>query len=169
MWGRLLPDELKQFIGRAVDTSIIEIEKEPIRRFADAVGDANPLYWDEDYARKSRHGGIIAPPGFLSSLWFTGRTTKWGPKERPTESLGPPVLMEALDKAGFTRILDTGIDYEFFSTVKAGQTITAISIVKDIMERSAKEGKVVFLVTETIYTGEDGKAVAKARSMTIHQ
>jgi len=169
VWGRLLPDELKQFIGHAVDTSVIEIEKEPIRRFADAVGDANPLYWDEEYARKSRHGAIIAPPGFLSSLWFTGRPVKWGPKVRPTESLGPPALMEALSKAGFTRILDTGIDYEFYDAVKAGQTITAVSVVKDIMERSAKEGKVVFLVTETTYTGEGGKTIAKARSMTIHQ
>jgi hydroxyacyl-ACP dehydratase HTD2-like protein with hotdog domain len=77
--------------------------------------------------------------------------------------------MDALNKAGFTRILDTGIDYEFSGMVKAGQTITAVSIVKDIMERSAKEGKVVFLVTETTYTGEDGKIVAKSRSMTIHQ
>ncbi len=169
MWGRLLPDELKQFIGRSVDTSIIEIEKEPIRRFADAVDDANPLYWNEEYARKSRHGAVVAPPGFLSSLWFTGRSTKWGTKERPTESLGPPELMDALNKAGFTRILDTGIDYEFSGMVKAGQTITAVSVVKDIMERSAKEGKVVFLVTETTYTGEDGKIVAKSRSMTIHQ
>ncbi len=65
----LLPDELKKFIGQTIDSSIFEIEKEPVRRFADAVGDLNPLYWDEDYARKSKYGAIIAPPGFLSSLW----------------------------------------------------------------------------------------------------
>jgi acyl dehydratase len=169
VWGRLLSDELKQFIGRAVDTSVFEIEKEPIRRFADAVGDPNPLYWDEDYARKSRYGSLIAPPGFLSSLWFSGRSVKWGPKERPTESLGPPALMNALYLAGYHKILDTGIDYEFYQMVKAGHTITAVSTVKDIMERSAKEGKVVFLVTETIFTDQAGNPVMKARSMTIHQ
>jgi acyl dehydratase len=169
VWSRLLPDELKQFIGRSVDTSVFEIEKEPIRRFADAVGDLNPLYWDEEYARKSRFGSIIAPPGFLSSLWFTGRSVKWGTKERPTESLGPPALMDALTRAGYKKILDTGIDYDIFGVVKAGQTIAAVSVVKDIMERSAKEGKVVFLVTETTYTNQDGQPVAKSRSMTIHQ
>jgi acyl dehydratase len=26
------------------------------------VEDANPLYFDGDYARKSRHGGVVAPP-----------------------------------------------------------------------------------------------------------
>ena len=165
----MLSEELKQFIGQSVDTSIFEIEKEPIRRFADAVGDANPLYWDEAYAKNTRYGAIIAPPGFLSSLWFSGRSVKWGPKERPTESLGPPALMEALAKGGYTKILDTGIDYEFYGAVKAGQTVKAVSVVTKIMERSANEGKVVFLVTETTYSLEDGSPVAKARSMTVHQ
>ena len=77
--------------------------------------------------------------------------------------------MDALARAGYKKILDTGIDYEFFGVVKAGQMITAVSVVKDIMERSSKEGKVVFLVTETTYTNQDGKPVTKSRSMTIHQ
>jgi acyl dehydratase len=165
----LLPEELKKFIGQTVDSSIFEIEKEPIRRFADAIGDLNPLYWDEDYAKKSRYGAIIAPPGFLSSLWFTGRSTKWGPQEHPSESLGSPDLMNALSQAGYKRILDTGIDYEFSVVVKAGDVIMSTAVVKDIMERSNKEGKVVFLVTETTWTNQDKQIVAKARSMTLHQ
>ena len=165
----MLPDELKKFIGQTIDTSIFEIEKEPIRRFADAVGDLNPLYWDEDYARKSKHGAIIAPPGFLSSLWFTGRSVKWGPREHPSESLGSPELMNALSQAGYKHILDTGIDYEFPAVVKAGDVIRSTALVKDMMERSSKDGKMVFLVTETTWTNQNGQIVAKARSMTIHQ
>jgi acyl dehydratase len=165
----LLPEELKKFIGQTVDSSIFEIEKEPIRRFADAIEDYNPLYWDEEYAKKSRYGAIIAPPGFLSSLWFTGRSTKWGPRERPSESLGSPELMKALYQAGYKRILDTGIDYEFSTAVKAGDVINAVTVVKDMMERSSKEGKVVFLVMETTWTNQDKQTVSKAKSMTIHQ
>lgn len=165
----MLPDELKRFIGQPVDNSVFEIEKEPIRRFADAVGDSNPLYWDEEYACRSRYGAIIAPPGYLSCLWFNGRSVKWGPRERPSSALGPPQLMDAIARAGYTRILDTGIDYEFYQTVKAGQTIRAVCTVKDIMERSSPDGRVVFLVTETLYSDESGRPVAKARSMTVHQ
>src|SRR5512139_2063685 len=41
------------------------ITKDLIRHFCDAVGDKNPLYrWDE-YAKFTRYGGIIAPPGIL--------------------------------------------------------------------------------------------------------
>jgi len=162
-------EELKRFVGRVVDSSVFEIEKEPIRRFADAVGDMNPLYWDEAYARRSRYGSVIAPPGFISSLWFSGRPVKWGPKERPSEALGPPALMEALVQAGYKRILDTGIDYDFLEPVKAGDTISLTSVVKDIMERSSKEGKSAFVVTETTYTNQSGQVVAKVRSMTAHQ
>ena len=165
----MLPEELSKFIGQSVDISVFEVEKEPIRRFADAVGDLNPLYWDEECAGKSRFGSIIAPPGFISSLWFTGRSKKWGPKERPAESLGPPALMEALAKAGYKRILDTGMDYEFFEPVKAGDTIRSVCVVKDIMARGAKETSVAFLITETTYTNQEGRVVARAKSTTVHQ
>lgn len=161
----MLREELKKFIGQTVDSSIFEIEKEPIRRFADAIGDYNPLYWDEEYAKKSRYGAIIAPPGFLSSLWFTGRSVKWGPQERPSESLGSPELMKALVQAGYKKILDTGIDYEFVAAVKAGDVIRSSAVVKDIKER----GGAVFLITDTTWTNQDGQIVAKARSMTVHQ
>jgi hypothetical protein len=35
-----------------------------IRRWAFAIGDANPLWLDEDYARSTRWGSILVPPTF---------------------------------------------------------------------------------------------------------
>ncbi len=165
----LLSEELSKLIGQSVDVSIFEVEKEPIRRFADAVGDLNPLYWDEEYAKQSPFGSIIAPPGFISSLWFLSRPVKWGRKEHQSESLGPPLVMDALARAGYKRILDTGIDYEFFEPIRAGDTVRAVCVVKDIMERGSGEAKAAFLITETSYTDQHGKMLAKARSTTVHQ
>ena len=49
--------------------------KDAIRHFAMGIGDSNPLWVDEEHARKSRYGGIIAPPTFLySAYWTSGRT-----------------------------------------------------------------------------------------------
>ena len=53
--------------------------------------------------------------------------------------------------------------------MKAGDTIRSSTVARDIMERGGKEGRVVFLITETSYTDQNGKLVAKARSTTIHQ
>jgi len=42
--------------------------KDAIRHFANGLGDPNPLWRDEDYARNSIHGSITAPPSFLNAI-----------------------------------------------------------------------------------------------------
>ena len=39
-----------------------------IRHFADGMGSRNPLWRDQEYARQSRWGGIIAPPTFTDTI-----------------------------------------------------------------------------------------------------
>lgn len=46
-----------------------EASLDTIRHYAWGLGDHNPLYWDEDYAAASAHGGIIAPPTYLYSSY----------------------------------------------------------------------------------------------------
>lgn len=41
--------------------------KDAIRHFVDGYGDANPLYRDDEYAKKTRWGRLVAPPTFLYS------------------------------------------------------------------------------------------------------
>ena len=163
----MLPEEISKFIGQTSSTSIFDVEKEVIRRFADAMGDTNPLYWDEEYAKKSRYGSIIAPPGFISAPWFSGRPRKWGQKGEtaPDETAG---VRPAISEAGFGRILDGGIEYEFFKSVKAGDTITSQSTITDITVQEGRTGKMVFLTTETTYTNQNGEVVVKSRSTGIH-
>ena len=43
----------------AIDKFLVEASH--IMMFARSVGDANPIYHDEDYANKTELGGIIAP------------------------------------------------------------------------------------------------------------
>jgi len=44
------------------------VTEDLIRHFADASGDRNPLWRDPEYARKTRWGGIIAPPTFTDTI-----------------------------------------------------------------------------------------------------
>ena len=46
----------------AIDKFLVEASH--IMMFARSVGDANPIYHDEEYAKKTDVGGIIAPPTF---------------------------------------------------------------------------------------------------------
>ena len=40
-----------------------------ILKFADGIGDANPLWRDSEYAQKTRYGSLIAPPSFIWSCF----------------------------------------------------------------------------------------------------
>ena len=52
-----------------------EATRDAIRHFVRGIGDPNPLWTDAEYAVATRWGGIVAPPTFLYSVyWTSGRT-----------------------------------------------------------------------------------------------
>ena len=46
------------------------VTKRDIKRFAQAIGEANPIHFDEDYAKSTKYGTIIAPPLFCQTFTF---------------------------------------------------------------------------------------------------
>ena len=172
----MLPEEVTEFMSKSEEIVIMEVEKGAIRKFSDAVDDPNPLYWDDEYARSSRYGSIIAPPGFFGwpakgrakSHWFFAWPTKW--ENEGLRSYGlVEELTAALAKVGYTRNIDGGIDYEFSLPVRVGDTITATSSIKDIVERGKGDEKAIFLFIETTYTNQEDEVVATARVTTTHR
>jgi acyl dehydratase len=147
--GGFLTEEMRQqAIGTEGSPGVLEIEKGHIRRFAEAVGDPNPLFNDEAEARKTRYGGIIAPPTFLRSM-----------------RVGQPRLPFEMP---FTRRLDGGSEWEYFQPVRAGDRITAVARIADVRERQGRQrGSMFFQVTETTYTNQFGEVVATQRSTGI--
>jgi acyl dehydratase len=45
------------------------VSYEAIRNFSNGIGDNNPLYRDEEYARKTRYGALIASPAWTASVF----------------------------------------------------------------------------------------------------
>ena len=158
----MLPEEVSKFIGKVGDIRIMEVERGAIKRYADAFDDHNPLYWDEEYARNSRYGSIVAPPGFF------GWPTSW-PELGPIFTRLGEELSAAFTGAGCGRTLDGGTEYEFFSPIRAGDTLAALERIADIYEWESKSGKLVFWVAETTYTNQNGDLVAVARWTRIQR
>ncbi len=149
----MIPEELKQYIGKQYAPHVREVEKGAIRRYAEAIDDDNPIYCDEEYATKSSYGTIIAPPGFFG----------WAKKRADVAPKAIIEVWEATMKAGYGRLLDGGISYEFNLPVREGDTLVASMKVKDIYEREGKSGtKMIFPVFETTYINQNGDIVAKA-------
>ena len=152
----MVPDELKQHIGKIDPPHVREVERGAIRRYADAVGNGNPLYFDEEYASESRYGTIIAPPGFFG----------WSMQSVPS-SEGIIGLMTAMINAGYYRILDGGMSYEFFLPVRAGDIVIASPKVKDVTAKEGKSGTMMVCDFETTYLNQNGDLVAKAYQTLI--
>jgi acyl dehydratase len=58
------PDFARPFVGRLQPGGYLPerpLTKDEIHLWCEALEDWNPLYWDEEYAAASRHGGIVAP------------------------------------------------------------------------------------------------------------
>ena len=156
----MIPEEAKQFIGRTDPPIIRHVEKGAIRRYAEAVGNDNPLYQDDEYARRSLYGSIIAPPGFFG----------W-PTKTPCSCTGLAdivgELQAALARGGFPRILDGGISYDFFLPVRAGDILIASPKVTGLSEKEGKGGTMIICNFETTYTNQNGDLVAKANQTFI--
>jgi acyl dehydratase len=74
-----MPDFAKAWLGDVSEPAWggYPVSEAQILYWCDMVEDANPLYVDGDYARKSRHGGVIAPPVSLIT-WAMPRAGQQG-------------------------------------------------------------------------------------------
>ena len=152
----ILTDEIKAMIGTLSEPVIMEVGRVAIRRYADAVGDDNPLFHEVEDAKAAGYEDLICPPGFWG----------WPIKGRATIG-GMSIVGGVLIKAGLWRILDGGVDQEFYIPIRAGDILTAYSKIADIREREGKAGKMVFTTVETTYLNQNGDTVAVNRATII--
>ncbi|MFU8795844.1 MAG: MaoC family dehydratase N-terminal domain-containing protein [Dehalococcoidia bacterium] len=152
--GSLITDRLRELIGVPSEPIVFRVEEGAIQRYAQAIGDPNPLYNDPHAASKGRHGRLLAPPG------FTGWPVKAG---RPTEK-----LFESLVKAGAPpRILDGGVEFEFIEPIGAGDVLTATPRIASITERDTRLARTMFTTAEISYVNQDGDTVLISRATLI--
>ena len=90
-----------------------------IRHWAEAMGDTNPVYLDAEFAARSVHGGLVAPPA-MAQVW-----TMRGLQPAEDNGDDPLGLMSAaLDEAGFTSVVATNSDQEYYRYLRHGEHVT---------------------------------------------
>lgn len=140
-------EELRKQVGVETAPRFYEIEKGLVKRFALAIGDPNPLWQDEEYARKTNYGGIIAPPALVIALGWEDFQT-----ERMSVGAG----------------LHAGTELEYYQPIRVGDTIGITSKLLDMREReSQKLGRMSFLDYERLYRNQNQKLVARCRQLII--
>jgi len=146
-----LPADALALIG-VKKTRRVPVTARDIKRFAQAIGERNPIHYDEAYARCSRHGTIVAPPLFCQTLTFDDVS----PSELAAD--GSPVELNVPIPA--QRAMGGGSDYIVHRLVRAGEVITVTSQLKNLYTKQGKNGLLYFIVVETAFTDERDEAVA---------
>ena len=143
----VITQEMRDVIGVESEAITYDVERGAIRKFAEAIGDDNPLYVDEEAARKSRYGGLIAPPTFMRSM-SAGRS-------------------RATVQSPYPAALDGGSEWEYFEPVRPGDRISVTMKVSEMFEREGRLGNMLFIIRETSYVNQFGKTVAIQRGTGI--
>jgi acyl dehydratase len=138
-------------IGKVFDvTEPIAVTAEEVKRYCAALGETNPLFTNEEAARKGPYGRLAAPPSFAVTF-RTGRhfwehVPRFGPR-------------------GF----DAGKDVEFLRPILVGDKITLSSAVKEIYEKTGRSGTMVFVVIRSTLKNQKGEDVAHIDHRFMHR
>jgi acyl dehydratase len=157
--GRVKSDMTKEIPAEALNLIGVErqrdyvVTKRDIRRFAQAIGDPDPLYYDEAYAQTTRYKSIVAPPLFCQAFAFSDVP----PEQLPPD--GSPV--EADVPLPARRLVGGGSVFDTYIRIRPGDRITVNARIKDIYTRQGKRGRLYFIVHETTFYNQNDELAAK--------
>jgi hypothetical protein len=151
-------------LGMEFPAYTMTVEKSKIAEFAVAVGlkedkeQINPIYYDEEAAKKAGYQGIPVPPTFMTSFFFwTG------------EGLMGIVKALGID---LSKLLHSEEEYEYYGSIYEGDTITRKMKVVEMFERGKRDrlGRFVeVIILETEIINQRGELVVKVRSTMMEK
>jgi len=135
-----------------------------IKRWAIVTEDFNALWFDEEYAKQSRWGGIIAPPLFLLAI-----NDGMGPAASFVRDIYRPDCVVNREKyPNFRGSMQMNSDWEFFEPIRPGDKIDTKSKCTDIYWKQGKRYRLLFTFGETTYTNQKRQLVAHCRAGAVY-
>lgn len=125
-----------------------------IRRWAEAMGDTNPLWHDPEVRAAAGFKGAVAPPAMLE-VWTMAPFRVGGRQE--DESMA---VLELFDQAGFTGVVATNIEQEYVRYLEEGDIVSYKAIVSDISDvKQTGLGTGHFVTINYTFTDQTGEVV----------
>ena len=124
------------------------VTKEMSLGYSHAVRETNPAFSDEEAAKKTRYGGLVASPSFVQTLTSdTGR---------------PDIRLEFGDVGAVASQA-----FESVEAIRPGDVLESTVKLKDVYVKTGRSGTMVFVVWETAYTNQSKKKVAVSRTTML--
>ena len=149
------------------------IEAGHVMMFARSIGDANEIYYDEDYAKSTDQGAIIAPPTFVQS------SAQFDPDYFLRPKIGQEWFGSAKGPTGITKKKEGGggagggglhaeQHYVYHKPLKVGDVLTAeVKPGKSWEKEGRRGGKLMFSETVIEYKDVNGELVVTATGVGV--
>ncbi len=149
------------------------IEASHIMMFARSVADDNQIYHDEDYAKTTEPGKIIAPPTFAQA------SAQFDPNYFLRPKIGEPWFGSGKEATGIQRDgsgggggggggLHAEQHFEYHRHISPGDVLTGETKPGKTWEKQGKRsGKLVFSESITEYRDQNGELVITARGVGV--
>ena len=157
----LIPPESAGLVGTVVgEVRTAEIAAKESQRYAQAVDDLNPVYFDVDAARAAGYDGLVAPPTFVSHAVVEGQ---------PLSGLRPDGLFRSAQRLELAvqRVMFGGEEWEFERPAHVGDVVTAETRLTGLDQKEGSKGPFVRITNETTYTNQRGDVIARVRQIGI--
>ncbi len=132
------------------------ISSSDVRRFVDVIGETNPIYRDEAYARRHGYKGCVVPPLFVVIMFRSiqdpeEKVARFG-IDWPGFTLPPP----------YTNTRNAGQEYTWLRPVYVGDRLTVQIRLTDMYVRRGRAGfPVLYLVSEYEIRNQHGELVVR--------
>ena len=164
--ARLVTDEVRALVGARglVRSAPDDVSTSEIRRFAQAIFEDSRLFYDDDAARMSRFGARVAPGTFAmsslrSNIPFVDDALRWAKRDDEMHRVGVTEGLPLPKQWDGLYHFHAGDDMEFFSLPRVGDRLTAHPYLKDIYEKSGRNGSLAFYVVRTDWKNQRGETV----------
>ncbi|TDD39774.1 MaoC family dehydratase [Actinomadura sp. KC06] len=139
----------RDFIGRTFPPSEpYEVSRVKIREFADAIGDHNPIYRDQEAAKAAGHPDVIAPPTFPIVVSFGGN------------ALADPDL-----GLNYAMVVHGEQRFEYVRPLRAGDVVTCTTTITEIKSIGSNEK----IAVETDVKTVEGEMICKSYNTIVER
>jgi N-terminal half of MaoC dehydratase len=164
----VISDTMRAAIGGELGRTLsFPVTDSDIRRWAVAIyypEEPPRLFWDAEYASRTRHGSIVAPEEFNPFAWMSAE----GPR-RTSAGHDPDTTEKTLgiEGPGLKFQLNGGAEVEYGVRMRPGDVITSVRRLAGYTEREGRLGLMLFTVTEDVWTNQDNQVVKTSKSTLI--
>jgi acyl dehydratase len=165
-------DELvREFVGVEAEPPRVAryaVNDAMIRNWVEAHDDRNPVYTDDAAARATGRDGVICPPAMIST-WVMAGYRRWREVHRlraegVVEDFPYSRFLDRLDRAGFTSVVATNVEQDYYQELRPGDEVTAhitIESVSPVKRTGLGEGR--FFTLHKRYTNQSGDVLVEER------